>query len=126
MHLLLGQSGEAYAQALSAGLWALSVPEAKSTLYYTGYITHADGNVAIHVPDETQPVHADADVSAFMPLVTKEGVSQDELDGFAATLEAAKGDRINFLNILQASPSFAPDLRSLAQMEADGWFPVAE
>jgi hypothetical protein len=110
MYLLLGQSGEEYAKALSAGLWKLSRPNAdnETTSYYTGWITHDDGRVALYVPEDTQPINGGADIEAFMPLVTKEGIPAEELAQFAA------------------SPTFSADLRTREQLEADGWFPTEE
>ena len=128
MYLLLGQSGEEYAKALSAGLWKLSRPNAdnETTSYYTGWITHDDGRVALHVPDDTQPINGGADIEAFMPLVTKEGIPAEELAQFSGVLSAHKGKRLSFLTILQASPTFSADLRTREQLEADGWFPTEE
>ena len=128
MYLLLGQSGVAYAKELSNGLWKLSRPhcESETTQYYTGWVEHSNGDAAIYIPDESQPIHVDADVGAFMPLVTKELVPEEELQAFAATIESAKGGRLTFLTILQNSPSFSVDLRTRAELEADGWFPTEE
>ena len=128
MYLLLGQSGEEYAKALSAGLWKLSRPNAdnETTQYYSGWITHADGRVALHVPDDTQPIHGKSDVAAFLPLITKEGLPQQAIDGFANAITNSKGKRLSFLSILQASPTFKADLRTREQLETDGWFPTEE
>ena len=66
-YLILSQNSTNYALAVSAKIWKLSSPDAdtnprKTTKYWTGYIVHADGRVALVIPDDdTIRVHAAAD-----------------------------------------------------------------
>lgn len=126
-YLVLSQPSEAYAEAISAALWGISRPASvrseKDSQFYTSWSVHpTSGSVALYVPDETQPVHVDADIDELMGLIDQ-AVTMDEANAIRAIIEGRKGQRINFLEVLQASPSLSPNLKTRDELDAQGWFP---
>lgn len=121
LYLILSQSSEAYAQAWSESLWKLSRPDYESTTLYCGWETHGDGRVALCLPEgDTQPVHENADVDAFKAGISS-SVTEDEANEIAAIIEGRKGQRISIIEIIQASPSLSPNLKTTSEMKASGW-----
>ena len=50
-------------------------------------------------------------------------VTQAEADAIQAGIEAAKGGRMSFLQVVMNSPRLSPRLKTKEELEADGWFP---
>jgi len=132
MNLILSNPSVEYGQAISHELWMLARPRGisdnETSQFYCGVMSHPDGTqVAIGPIDSDQPVpvHAQADVSAFVALIS-EGVTAEEASAIEAAITAAKGGKMNILHIIQASPSLSPNLITREQMEAAGWFPIEE
>lgn len=126
MYLVLSIASEVYAESISSALWSISIPPSiKSghhTILYTSWVVHPlDASVALYVPDETQPVHTDADIDSLMSVITA-AITTDESNAIRTAIGSRKGSTISFLEILQASPSLAPNLKTREQMETDGWF----
>lgn len=128
-YLILSQPSEDYGWAISHELWMLSRPRAVSSVevsqFFCGVSKHTDGRVAIGPLDETQSVHADADDISFASLISASVTSEEEA-AIVAEINAAKGSSIGILSIIQASPSLSPNIRTLEQLEADGWFSAEE
>jgi len=113
-----------YAQAMSAALWALAVPNATgATRYAVGWITHpTTGDVALSIPDTyRQRVAPSADIAAFVALLP---IPQGERDDLAATLEAARGNTLTVAQLLP--PTLAAHALTDAEADAAGWFPEME
>ena len=113
-----------YAQAMSAALWSLAVPNATGTTRYAvGWITHpTTGDVALSIPDTyTQRVAPDADIAAFVALLP---IPQGERDDLSATLEAARGDELTVSELLP--PTLAAHALTDSEADAAGWFPEME
>ena len=132
MYLILSNPSVEYGQAISHELWMLARPrgisDGETSQFYCGVMSHPDGTkVAIGPIDSDQPVpvHAQADVSAFVALIS-EGVTAEEASAIEAAITAAKGGKMNILQIVEASPSLSPNLITREQMEAAGWFPTDE
>ena len=128
-YLILKTPSEEYAQAVSHELWMLARPreisEGETSQLFCGVQKHADGRIAIGPLDGTQPVHADADELSFAELIGH-AVTEAEEDGIIAAITEAKGGSIRVLDLIEASPSLSPNLRTRKQLEADGWFPTDE
>lgn len=141
-YLILSQ-GEEYAKELSTAMWLLSRPHGEdATKHYVDWSVHADGRAAVSVPGEAisyedeegetayrytedQPIHKDCDAAAFRAVID-ESVTPEEADAIEAGIEAAKGSRMSFLQVIIGSPSLLPNLKTKAELEADGWFPNTE
>jgi len=136
-YLILSQPSEAYAEAISSSLWALSRPEhvrdAKDvSQLYTSWLVHTDGRVALYLPDETKHVHSDGDVDSFCGLIgnpdvtitttDEEGVERSETATMSEHLNSLRGGSINPLALIQ-STAFTANLKTRTELEADGWFP---
>ena len=105
-YLPLGTTDEQYGWQLSAAIWRLSRPEAdgdSSTRYYVAPKAHPDtGYIYLPVDEnDTQPVHAQADVDAILPLLTT--VEGDDRDALRDSLEAAKGSRVTVIDLFPAA-----------------------
>ena len=124
-HLILSQPSEDYAKAVSHELWMLARPRGisdnETSQYFCGVQKHADGRIAIGPLDGTQPVHADADELSFGQLIGH-AVTEEEEDGIIAAITEAKGGSIRILDLIEASPSLSPNLRTRDELEAQGWF----
>lgn len=121
MILTLTTPTEAYAQAMSAALWSLAVPNATGTTRYAvGWITHpTTGDVALSIPDTyTQRVAPDADITAFVSALP---IPQQEQDDLAAMLEAARGNTLTVTELLP--PTLQANALTDAEADAAGWFP---
>jgi hypothetical protein len=131
-HLILTQPSEDYGQAISHELWMLARPrgisDGETSQFYCGVMSHPDGTKVAIGPidgDQSVPVHAQADVSAFVNLMS-EGVTAEEATAIEAAITEAKGGGVNILQIVEASPSLSPNLITREQMEATGWFSTDE
>ena len=105
-YLPLGTTDESYGWQLSAAIWRLSRPEAdgdSTTRYYVAPKAHPDtGYIYLPVDEgDTQPVHAQADVDAILPLLT--AVEGDDRDALRDPLEAAKGNRVTVIDLFPAT-----------------------
>lgn len=120
MVLTLTTPTENYAQAMSAALWALAVPNATGTTRYAvGWITHpTTGDVALSIPDAyTQRVAPDADIAAFVSALP---IPQQEQDDLSAVLEAARGSTLTVAELLP--PTLQANALTDAEADAAGWF----
>ena len=127
-YLILSTPSEDYAKAVSHELWMLARPRGisdnETSQFYCGTFSHPDGTqVAIGPLDGTQPVHADADEVAFGQLIEPAITGEEEAAIVAAIIEA-KGGSIQILDIIEASPSLTPNLRTREQLNTSGWFPT--
>jgi len=132
MYLILSNPSVEYGQAISHELWMLARPrgisDGETSQFYCGVMSHPDGTqVAIGPLDSDQlvPVHAQADVPAFVALIS-EGVTAEEALAIESAITAAKGGKMNILQLVESSPSLSPNLITREQMEAAGWFPTEE
>ena len=139
-YLILSQPSEAYAEAISSSLWALSRPkhvrDAKDvSQFYTSWLVHTDGRVALYLPNETKRVHSDGDVDSFCDLIGNPDVTITIIDEDGAEssqtlpmdehLNTMRGGSINPLALIQ-STAFAANLKTQTELEADGWFPTED
>ena len=128
-YLILSQPSEDYAKAVSHELWMLARPrgvsDSETSQYFCGVQKHSDGRIAIGPLDGTQPVLADADELSFAKKI-RDAVTIEEEEAIVAAIIAAKGGSIRLLDLLEASPSLSPNLRTREQLEAAGWFPTEE
>ena len=125
-YLILSTPSEDYAKAVSHELWMLARPRGVSdnetSQFYCGVIKCVGyEQVAIGPLDGTQPVHADADELSFGQLIGH-AVTEEEEDGIIAAITEAKGGSIRILDLIEASPSLSPNLRTRDELEAQGWF----
>ena len=129
-YLILSQPSKEYGLAISHELWMLARPRGISdnetsqnlcgVFKCVGYEQYAIGPL-----DGTHPVHADADELSFGQLIGH-AVTELEEDAITQAIIEAKGGSINILSLIEASPSLSPNLRTYAQLDADGWFPTDE
>ena len=125
-YLILSQNSTNYALAVSAKIWKLSSPDAdtnprKTTKYWTGYIVHADGRVALVIPDDdTIRVHAAADAddlpNSLIGILTPAARAKLRDDILANRGKVAR------VSVLIPTEKVG-NVRTKAQMQADGWFP---
>jgi len=129
MYLILSQPSQEYANAVSHELWMLARPRGLSdnetSQFYCGVHVHSDGRVAIGPIDQPQQVHANADELSFAELIGN-AVTEAEKQAIIDAIVEAKGGTIQLLDIIAASPSLSPNLRTYEQLDADGWFPTEE
>ena len=125
-YLILKTPSKEYATAISHELWMLARPRGVSdnetSQFFCGTLAHPDGaQLCVGPLDGTQPVHADADELSFGQLIGH-AVTDEEEDGIIAAITEAKGGSIRILDLIEASPSLSPNLRTREQLDADGWF----
>jgi hypothetical protein len=125
-YLILKTPSKEYATAISHELWMLARPRGVSdnetSQFFCGTLAHPDGaQLCVGPLDGTQPVHADADELSFGQLIGH-AVTDEEEDGIIAAITEAKGGSIRILDLIEASPSLLPNLRTREQLDADGWF----
>ena len=129
MYLILSQPSQEYANAVSHELWMLARPRGisdnETSQFYCGVHVHSDGRVAIGPIDQPQQVHANADELSFAELIGN-AVTEAEKQAIIDAIVEAKGGTIQLLDIIAASPSLSPNLRTYEQLDADGWFPTEE
>jgi len=129
MYLILSQPSQEYAKAVSHELWMLARPRGisdnETSQFYCGVHVHSDGRVAIGPIDQPQQVHANADELSFAELIGN-AVTEAEKQAIIDAIVEAKGGTIQLLDIIAASPSLSPNLRTYEQLDADGWFPTEE
>jgi len=129
MYLILSQPSQEYAKAVSHELWMLARPRGisdnETSQFYCGVHVHSDGRVAIGPIDQPQQVHANADELSFAQLIGN-AVTEAEEQAIIDAIVEAKGGTIQLLDIIAASPSLSPNLRTYEQLDADGWFPTEE
>lgn len=126
-YLILSQNSTNYAQAVSAKIWKLASPDAdtnprKTTKYWTGYIVHSDGRVALVIPnDDSIRVHASADAddlpNALTGVLTPAARTKLRDD---IVSNRGKSARVSVLIPTEK----VGNLRTKEQMTADGWFPT--
>ena len=129
-YLILKTPSKEYASAISHELWMLARPRGVSdnetSQLFCGTLAHPDGaQLCIGPLDGTQPVHADADEVAFGQLIGP-AITEEEEAAIVAAITEAKGGSIRILDLIEASPSLAPNLRTRDQLDASGWFPTQE
>lgn len=137
-YLVLSQPSEAYAEAISRSLWAISRPvsvrsEGDVSQLYTSWMVHPQsGAVALFLSDESKSVHPQADIDSFTALVgnpdvtvttvDEDGVERSETTTMNDYLNNLRGGRVNPLKLIEAT-AFSTALKTREQLEADGWFP---
>ena len=129
-YLILKTPSKEYASAISHELWMLARPRGisdnETSQFFCGTLAHPDGaQLCIGPLDGTQPVHADADEVAFGQLIGP-AITEEEEAAIVAAITEAKGGSIRILDLIEASPSLAPNLRTRDQLDASGWFPTQE
>ena len=128
-YLILKTPSEEYAQAVSHELWMLARPreisEGETSQYFCGVLKHSDGRVAIGPLDGEQPVHPLAEELKFEELIGH-AVNANEKSAITQSISSRKGGKARALDLIGASPSLSPNLRTRKQLEADGWFPTDE
>lgn len=130
MYLILSTPSIDYADAVSHELWMLARPrgisDAETSQFLCGRYAHPDGTqVAIGPIEQPQHVHADADELAFATLISA-AITDEEKQAIIDAINAAKGGTIQILDLISASPSLAPNLRTREQLDAAGWFLTEE
>ena len=128
-YLILSTPSEDYAKTVSHELWMLARPrgisDSETSQYFCRIQKHDDGRISIGPLDGTQPVHADADELSFGQLIGHAITDLEEAAIVQAIIDA-KGGSIRILDLVEASPSLSPNLRTRDQLVADGWFPSTE
>ena len=124
-YLILSQNSTNYAQAVSAKIWKLASPDVdtnhrKTTKYWTGYIVHLDGRVALVIPDDDSiRVHASADAddlpNSLTGILTPSARTKLRDDIIANRGKAAR------ISLFVPLEKFG-NVRTKQQMQADGWF----
>jgi hypothetical protein len=125
-YLILKTPSKEYASAISHELWMLARPRGVSdnetSQFFCGTLAHPDGaQLCIGPLDGSQPVHADADEVAFGQLIGP-AITGEEEAAIVAAITEAKGGSIRILDLIEASPSLLPNLRTREQLDAEGWF----
>ena len=124
-YLILSTPTLEYGWQLSAALWQLSSPanvqqsEGRETQYWSAPIEY-NGAVALPLPDSDEFIHPEADLSNLLPFLA--AATDAEREGVAALIASHAGERMSFAEALSAAPSFQSQIRTRAQLEADGWF----
>ena len=125
-YLILKTPSKEYASAISHELWMLARPRGisdnETSQFFCGTLAHPDGaQLCVGPLDGTQPVHADADEVAFGQLIGP-AITEEEETAIIAAITEAKGGSIRILDLVEASPSLSPNLRTREQLDAEGWF----
>lgn len=128
MYLILSTPSIDYARAVSHELWMLARPRGISdgevSQFYCGVYSHPNnGTVAIGPISQPQVVHELADDLAFASVIGP-AITEAEEIGIISEITASKGGSINILDVIQASPSLSPNLKTRSQLESAGWFPT--
>jgi len=100
-YLILSQGSETYAANLSAAIYALSAhPSSSGTAYAVPWQTNpVTGKVALHLTGD-QYLQPEADIAAFVSLLP---IPQGEADDLLAKMEAARGTRLSYVDMLPPS-----------------------
>lgn len=99
-YLILSTPTVEYAQAMSSALYALSAhPTSTGTAYAVSWVVGADGNVALDLAGD-QYLQPTADIASFVSLLP---ITQGEAADLTATLEAARGARLFYVDMLPPS-----------------------
>ena len=86
---------------------------------------HNNGSkVAIGCVDIDHPVHVDSDEIALVDLIAA-AITAADRQHIIDSIVAAKGSTLNIQTTLQGT-TLATNLKTRAQLEADGWFPEIE
>ena len=130
MYLILSTPSIDYADAVSHELWMLARPRGisdnETSQFLCGRYAHPDGTqVAIGPIERPQPVNANADELAFATLISA-AITDEEKQAIIDAINAAKGGTIQLLDVISASPSLSPNLRTREQLDAAVWFPTEE
>lgn len=130
MYLILSTPSIDYADAISHELWMLARPRGisdnETSQYFCGrYVHPTSGDVCIGPIEQPQNVHTDADELAFATLISA-AVTDEEGQAIVDAINAAKGGSIQLLDVISASPSLSPNLRTREQLDSAGWFPTEE
>lgn len=113
-------ANEAYANAVSQGMWSLCAHPSSTTTSMYGRITHpTTGQIALMVGSPKFYVQPTADVAAFVALVAG-AVAEGEAASLATAIEAAKGTKVDVTTLLPAS--IAANLLTLSEAKEAGWF----
>jgi hypothetical protein len=129
-YLILSTPSLPYANAISHELWLLvrpsSVGSSETTQYYAGRYAHPDGaKVAIGPINGPQPIHEDADELTLAELIGL-AVTEEEGEFIIQSIADAKGGSLSIMEMVEQIDSLSPNLRTRAELEAQGWFPIEE
>jgi hypothetical protein len=129
-YLILSTPSLPYADAISHELWLLvrpaSVGADETTQYYTGRYAHPDGTkVCIGPINGPQPIHKDADELTLAELIGL-AVTEEEGEFIIQSIADAKGGSLSIMEMVEQIDSLSLNLRTRAELEAQGWFPVEE
>lgn len=125
-YLILSQNSTNYALAVSAKIWKLASPDAdtnskKTTKYWTEFVKHADGRVALVIPAiDTLKLAEDADSedlpNSLTGILTPQAIAKIKTD-----IVANRGKAVSVSQFVPLEK--LGNVRTKAQMTADGWFP---
>lgn len=125
MYLVLSQASTDYAAAISEALYSLSRPEhvrlpSDTTRYFCSWVSHPGGTaVALNLPGESLPVHAEADPAVLSDLIATV-IGAEQAGELHASIDAARGGRAIWIEFLPAA--LLPALRTRSQLQVAGWF----
>lgn len=127
-YLVLSVNSSSYATNISAMIWELAVPGARTnanltTKYWTGFVQHQDGRVALVIPnDDVIKLSVNADENAIPNALLAAGIL-NVLDAaeLKADILANKGKSVHVREHIPLAK--LGNLKTRQQAEADGWFP---
>lgn len=113
------ENSEAYAAAVSFGMWSLCSHPSSSTVQMYPIVTHpSTGQFALKMGGEQFYVQPTADPGYLLNLVS--GVlSASELEGLRDDIEAARGSRVDVLNLLP--DQVVSNVITEEEAEEQGW-----
>lgn len=97
------------------------------TDYYCEMLTHPSGEwAALNLPDtDTVPIHVASDgreLAEVLSVFVRDGaITAEELGGIGGAAGANGGKEVRIADFIP--PSWAANVKTREQMEADGWFP---
>lgn len=129
MYLVLSVPDLNYAESVSHELWMICRPRtvslSETSQNLCGTFMHNNGSqVAIGPINQIQPVHVDADEIALVDLINA-AITAADRQYIIDSIVAAKGSTIDIQTTLEGT-TLAANLKTMAELEADGWFPEIE
>lgn len=116
---------------LNRGIMRLLRPshlrEENWTDFYCGKVTHpTTGETALDLPEsETVPIHVEAngqELAAILEIFVADGaITQGEADMIGGAVAASAGQNVRIADFIP--PSWAANVKTREELEADGWFP---
>lgn len=123
-----GQSSEQRANQFTKELYKISRPVANAkdvTTSWFGVVKHpTTGQCALQIPDLANDdtfVSPNVNLNSLRSLLNPSLADPGEVDNIVQQVNLKKGQRFKFFDLL---PTYAKaNLRTQAQMDAEGWFP---